>query len=125
MHASGHGYREDPRRLLLLTRPRALIPVHGRYRMLAEHAEIARQAGVEQVVLPRNGSVIEVGRRRLRTVDHVTAGRIFVDGKGVGDVEEPELRDRLLTGDAEAQRRAEAAAGQRFGGALMTQFPGR
>jgi len=94
VHASGHGYREDLRRFLLLTRPRALLPVHGRYRMLVEHAELARQAGVERALLPRNGAVIEVEPHRLRTVDQVSAGRVLVDGKGVGDVHEPELRDR-------------------------------
>jgi ribonuclease J len=94
VHVSGHGYREDLRRMLLLLKPGAVIPVHGRYRMLIEHAEIAHQVGVERIQIPHNGDIIEVNDPSIRTTGRVEAGRIMVDGKGVGDVEELVLRDR-------------------------------
>jgi len=94
VHVSGHGYREDLRRMLLLLNPRGVIPVHGRYRMLIEHAEIAHQVGVERVHIPQNGGVIEVNDQSMRTTGRVEVGRVLVDGKGVGDVEELVLRDR-------------------------------
>jgi ribonuclease J len=94
VHVSGHGFREDLRRMLLLLKPRGVIPVHGRYRMLIEHAEIAHQVGVERVHIPENGGVIEVSPAGMRCTGQVEVGRILVDGKGVGDVEELVLRDR-------------------------------
>ena len=94
VHVSGHGYREDLRRMHLLLRPRGVIPVHGRYRMLIEHAELAHQVGVERAHIPENGAVIEVTEAGMRTIGQVEVGRTLVDGKGVGDVEELVLRDR-------------------------------
>lgn len=94
VHVSGHGYREDLRRMQHLLKPRGVIPVHGRYRMLIEHAEIAQQVGVERVHIPENGSIIEVSQTGMRATGTVEVGRTLVDGKGVGDVEELVLRDR-------------------------------
>jgi ribonuclease J len=115
VHVSGHGYREDLRRMLLLLRPRGVIPVHGRYRMLIEHAAIARQAGIERVHIPENGGVIEVSSEGLRAAGHVEVGRTFVDGKGVGDVEELVLRDRrhlAATGTVVALLTLETSSGE-------------
>jgi len=115
VHVSGHGYREDLRRMLLLLRPRCVVPVHGRYRMLIEHAEIANQAGVERVHIPSNGNVIEVRYSGTAIVDRAASGRIMVDGKGVGDVEELVLRDRralAATGTIVALVTLDLATGQ-------------
>jgi ribonuclease J len=72
------------------------MPIHGEYRMLAAHAQLARDAGVpdERIVIAENGSVVELTPDGVRVVDHVTAGVTFVDGLGVGDVEDVALRDR-------------------------------
>ncbi len=96
VHVSGHACSEELRTLLSLVRPRAVMPMHGEYRMLAAHAELARDAGVpdERIVIAENGSVVELGPAGVRIVDHVTSGATFVDGLGVGDVEDVALRDR-------------------------------
>jgi ribonuclease J len=97
VHVSGHACQEELRTLLSLLRPRAVMPIHGEYRMLAAHARLAREAGVpdERIVLAENGSVVEVSLARgPRIVDRVESGVTFVDGLGVGDVEDVALRDR-------------------------------
>jgi ribonuclease J len=96
VHVSGHACSEELRTLLSLVRPRAVMPIHGEYRMLAAHAQLAREAGVpdERIVIAENGSVVELSEGDVRLVDRVTAGVTFVDGLGVGDVEDVALRDR-------------------------------
>lgn len=82
--------------MLALTKPKFFIPVHGEYRMLCKHAELGRIMGVEpnNIVIAENGSVIELSRKSIKSVDIVPAGRVFVDGSGVGDVGSIVLRDR-------------------------------
>ena len=82
--------------MLSLLRPRAVMPVHGEFRMLAAHARLAREAGVPagSIVLAENGSVVELDSSGVRIVDTVEAGVSFVDGLGVGDVHDVALRDR-------------------------------
>jgi ribonuclease J len=96
VHVSGHGNVEELRLILALLRPRAVMPVHGEYRMLAAHAQLARDAGVpaDRIVLAENGSVVELSGSRVGIVDRVEAGMTFVDGLGVGDVKDVALRDR-------------------------------
>jgi ribonuclease J len=96
VHVSGHACSEELRTLLSLVRPKAVMPIHGEYRMLAAHARLARDAGVpdDAIVLAENGSVVELTPDGARLVDHVQAGVTFVDGLGVGDVEDVALRDR-------------------------------
>jgi ribonuclease J len=97
VHVSGHACAEELRTMLSLLRPRAVMPVHGEYRMLAAHGQLARDAGVpaEAIVIADNGSVVELERGRTpRIVDRVESGVTFVDGLGVGDVQDVALRDR-------------------------------
>ena len=96
VHVSGHACSEELRTLLSLVRPRAVMPIHGEYRMLAAHAQLARDAGVpeERIVIAENGSVVELTPDGVGITDRVTAGVTFVDGLGVGDVEDVALRDR-------------------------------
>jgi ribonuclease J len=96
VHVSGHGNAEELRTILSLLRPKAVMPVHGEFRMLAAHAQLAREAGVpaDRIVLAENGSVVELTAGGPRVVDHVEAGVTFVDGLGVGDVQDVALRDR-------------------------------
>ena len=65
MHVSGHGHAEELRTMLALLRPRAVMPVHGEFRMLAAHAQLAREAGVpaNAIVLAENGAVVELDER--------------------------------------------------------------
>jgi ribonuclease J len=96
VHVSGHGRAEELRTIIGLLRPKAVMPVHGEFRMLAAHAQIAREGGIaeEGIVLAENGAVVELSDSGVRIADHVTAGMTFVDGLGVGDVHDVALRDR-------------------------------
>jgi ribonuclease J len=96
VHVSGHGHAEELRTMISLVRPKALMPVHGEFRMLAAHARLAEEGGVppEAIVLAENGSVVELTPEGARIVGDVEAGMTFVDGLGVGDVRDVALRDR-------------------------------
>jgi ribonuclease J len=96
VHVSGHGHAEEIRTILAVLRPRNVMPIHGEFRMLAAHARLARDAGVgaDHLVLAENGSVVELADGRARVVDVVESGSTFVDGLGVGDVQDVALRDR-------------------------------
>ncbi len=96
VHVSGHACSEELRTLLSLVRPRNVMPIHGEYRMLAAHAQLARDAGVpdDRIVMAENGAVVELSGGVARIADWIEAGVTFVDGLGVGDVEDVALRDR-------------------------------
>jgi ribonuclease J len=96
VHVSGHACEEEIRTILGLLRPKAVMPVHGEFRMLAAHARLARDAGVpaNRIVLAENGSVIEVSREGVGEVGRVESGITFVDGLSVGDISDVALRDR-------------------------------
>jgi ribonuclease J len=96
VHVSGHACSEELRTLIGLLRPKAVMPIHGEYRMLAAHAQLAREAGIpaDSIVLAENGTVVELTPEGVRVVDRIEAGVTFVDGLGVGDVQDVALRDR-------------------------------
>jgi ribonuclease J len=96
VHVSGHARAEELRTLLSLIRPKAVMPIHGEYRMQAAHARLAQDAGVpaNSIVIAENGDVVELSRDGVRIADKVEAGVTFVDGLGVGDITDVALRDR-------------------------------
>jgi ribonuclease J len=96
VHVSGHACEEEIRTVIGLLRPRAVMPVHGEFRMLAAHARLAREAGVpaNAIVIAENGSIVELSRDGVRETGHVEAGITFVDGLTVGDISDVALRDR-------------------------------
>ena len=96
VHVSGHACQEEIRTILGLLRPRAVMPVHGEFRMLAAHARLARDAGVpaNAILIADNGSVVELSRDGARIAGEVETGITFVDGLSVGDVSDVALRDR-------------------------------
>jgi ribonuclease J len=98
VHASGHGYAEELKLLLNLTRPRYVLPVHGDHRRLSLHAELAEAVGIppEDVFHGENGLPLEVDERGARFGERRQAGMIFVDGVDVGDIEDVALRDRRM-----------------------------
>ncbi len=97
VHVSGHAYREELRLMLALVQPKFFIPVHGEYRHQKMHKELA----VEMNVLPDNvfiteiGDVVELDRNSAHFAGAVTAGKVLVDGLGIGDVGNIVLRDRM------------------------------
>jgi ribonuclease J len=94
VHVSGHASQEELKLMLNLVRPRYFVPIHGEYRHLVRHCELARGVGVavERVFLLEDGEVLEVDEAEAHKVDMVRAGRVFVDGWG--DIEEGVIRDR-------------------------------
>jgi ribonuclease J len=96
VHVSGHACSEEIRTIISLLRPRHVMPVHGEFRMQAAHARLAQDAGVPaaNIVLAENGDVVELSHDGVRIVGEVEAGVTFVDGLGVGDVQDVALRDR-------------------------------
>lgn len=96
VHVSGHARQEELKMMLNLVKPKFFIPVHGEYRHLVQHARLAQELGMpsENVFIAENGDVLEFTARTGRMAGRVTAGRIFVDGLGVGDVGNVVLRDR-------------------------------
>ncbi|HTA53468.1 MAG TPA: ribonuclease J [Candidatus Acidoferrales bacterium] len=95
-HVSGHASQEELLLMLNLVRPEFLIPVHGEYRMLDAHKQLAVRTGVEagNVFLADNGDVLEFTHEYGDKVGKTYGGHVFVDGSGIGDVGEAVLRDR-------------------------------
>ena len=96
VHVSGHASQEELKILINLIRPRYFIPVHGEYRHLMKHAKLAESLGIprSRIFVAENGQIIEVGKKKANISGKVTAGKILVDGFGVGDVGNIVLRDR-------------------------------
>lgn len=98
IHVSGHGSQEEMRLLINLVRPKFFIPVHGDYRYLRRHAEIAMQTGaVEHAMVIEDGDVLELDQDDARKYDKVTAGRILIDsGSSIDVVKDLVIRDRRI-----------------------------
>ena len=96
VHVSGHARAEELRTLIGLVRPKAVMPIHGEYRMQAAHARIAQESGVpaSAIVMAENGDVVELTPSGARITEKIPAGVTFVDGLGVGDISDVALRDR-------------------------------
>jgi ribonuclease J len=96
MHVSGHGYQEDLKLMLTLMKPKYFIPIHGEYRMLHHHRQLAESIGVERgnTFIINNGDVVDIENSVARQTREVPAGDTYVDGMGVGDIGEIVLRDR-------------------------------
>ena len=102
IHSSGHAYKDELKLMLSLVKPKYFTPVHGEYRHLVKHIQLAKEMGIstEGTLLVKDGDTICIEKRNARIGDSVPTGRILVDGKGVGDIGELVLRDRRqLSGD--------------------------
>ncbi len=96
VHTSGHARQEELKLIHALVRPQYFIPVHGEYRMLWQHAELAESMGMNRknIVIPEIGQVIEMNATTLTLGEQVPTGGVLVDGLGIGDVGNVVLRDR-------------------------------
>jgi ribonuclease J len=96
VHVSGHASQEELKLMLNLVKPKFFIPVHGEYRHLIKHAQLAESVGInpDNIFVAENGQVLEFSENRGVVSGRVTAGRVLVDGLGVGDVGNIVLRDR-------------------------------
>ncbi len=97
VHVSGHACREELKLLLSLARPKNFMPIHGEYRHLASHANLAKDCGVQNVFIGEVGRILEISKEGVvRLGGTVQSGSVMVDGLGVGDVSSVVLRDRKL-----------------------------
>ena len=96
VHVSGHASRQELKIMHNLVRPRFFIPVHGEYRHLVRHRSLALRLGMppENCIVIENGDVVCFSDGEMSVVDKIETGRVFVDGKGVGDVGNIVLKDR-------------------------------
>ena len=101
IHVSGHACQDEQKLMLALTKPQYFIPVHGEYKHLKKHSDLALQMGMheENVLIPELGRVIEVSVNGISAESTVAAGAVLVDGLGVGDVGNVVLRDRKHLGE--------------------------
>jgi ribonuclease J len=96
IHASGHGWQEELKLMLNLTKPRYVMPVHGDFQRLRLHAELAQSVGIEpeRIFQGRNGLPLEIDAQGARFGEEIHAGVIYVDGVNVGEPDDVALRDR-------------------------------
>ena len=96
VHVRGHAAQEELKIVLSLVRPRNFVPIHGEYRHMVLHADLAMSLGVEEerAFVLSDGDVLELDEKTARVVDHVPADYVYVDGLGVGDIDHVILRDR-------------------------------
>lgn len=97
VHVSGHASKEELKLMLNMVRPKYFMPVHGEYRHLVYHSMLAKKLDIpkENIFIFRDGDILEISAEGARKNGRVNSGRIFIDGKGIGDVGEMVLRDRL------------------------------
>jgi ribonuclease J len=96
IHASGHGWQEELKLMINLTKPRYVLPVHGDYKRLRLHSELAQSIGIpeQNIFQGRNGLALELDEKGARFGEDIDAGVIFVDGVNIGDPDDVALRDR-------------------------------
>jgi len=97
VHVSGHASKEELKLMINLVKPKYFMPIHGEYRHLVYHAMLAKKNDIpkENIFILKNGEILEISEEGARKNGSINSGRIFIDGKGMGDVEEMVLRDRL------------------------------
>jgi ribonuclease J len=97
VHVSGHASKEELKLMLNLIRPKYFMPIHGEYRHLVYHTMLAKKLGIpkENIFILQDGEILEISEEGARKNGKVNSGRVFIDGKGVGDVKEMVLRDRM------------------------------
>lgn len=98
IHVSGHASEEDLKLMMSLLKPKFFIPVHGEFRMLVAHKNIAMEMGIPKsnIVLPETGVVIGLNEEKCVSMGKVKSGLVFIDGLGVGDVSNIVLKDRKI-----------------------------
>lgn len=96
VHVSGHACQEELKLILSLAKPKFFIPVHGEQKHLRKHAQLAMSMGIDSgnIFIVDNGKQVEITKRKMTFAEDVPAGKIFVDGYGVGDVGNAVIRER-------------------------------
>lgn len=96
VHASGHAFQDEIKTMHMLVKPKFFAPIHGEYRHLKHHKEIAMEMGMDarNIVLPDLGMQIEMSNNSFKRIGYVTAGQRLIDGLGIGDMDSTVLKDR-------------------------------
>lgn len=96
VHVSGHASQDELKLLLGIIKPKYFIPVHGEYRHLVKHSQLAESIGInrERICVAENGNIIEVTENKIQVNGKVASGRVLIDGLGVGDIGKIVIRDR-------------------------------
>lgn len=96
IHVSGHAARDELRLMINLVKPKYFIPIHGEYRHLVRHAQLAVEMGIpsKHTFVMQNGDVLTVSEHKAQVRDHVTVGRIMVDGVAMGELEGSIMKER-------------------------------
>jgi ribonuclease J len=96
LHVSGHASREELKLLISVLRPRFLIPIHGEFKHLIHHADLAKEMGIEEknILIAQDGDVITVDENGIYITGEVEVGSVYIDGKNIGGVENAVIRDR-------------------------------
>lgn len=95
VHVSGHAYRDELSEVIKIVKPKCFVPIHGEYRHLALHAELARELGVENIIIAEDGEILEMDKGKIaKSHWRAPSESILVDGLGIGDVGNIVLRDR-------------------------------
>ena len=99
VHVSGHAAAGELRVVYNIVKPRCLVPVHGEWRHMRANAEVAASVGIDEVLLAEDGVVIDLVDGVAQITGYVPVGFVYVDGAGVGDVTDTELKDRRVLGE--------------------------
>ena len=97
-HTSGHGNQADLKMMLSMLKPKLFIPIHGEHRMQRHHKELAMMCGVEKdnILILDNGEVAAINKDGLRHAGNVTAGEVYIDGTGIGDIGSQVIKERKI-----------------------------
>jgi ribonuclease J len=98
IHVSGHGSSKELKLMIAVTKPKFFMPIHGEFRHLKAHAEIAESLNIKpsRIILADNGDILELTAKSFKKIDSIELSQIYVDGKDIGDIESSVIKDRHM-----------------------------
>jgi ribonuclease J len=98
IHVSGHASSEELKMMITMTRPKFFMPIHGEYKHLKAHANIAEFLNIKSshIIIPETGDILELSKKNFRRLGRLNLSQIYVDGKDIGDIESGIIRERQV-----------------------------
>jgi ribonuclease J len=98
IHVSGHASAEELKLMITITKPRFFMPIHGEFKHLKAHSNIAESLNIKQanILIPENGDILELSRKNFRRIGRIGLLQIYVDGNDIGDIEGSVIRERQI-----------------------------